>query len=100
MSYSFICYNCGDLFAKVPDSFTEQWLPLRAVCASCPPESEFWNWLPGSVMVDWDDGTYHAGLSDEVIKQEFLLHLNWAEKELRNEQENYHTGDIQQDNRL
>lgn len=85
LSYSFICYNCGDLYAKVEDSFTQKWGPIRGVCAKCPPESIFWNWLPGSVMLEWEDKPYHEGLSDEVVQREFELHLNWYEKELRNE---------------
>lgn len=83
VSYVFFCYNCGEIFAKAVTP-GKHYQSYRMACSSCPPESEEWNWLPGSVWCPWDK-EFNDSLPDAVIEREFYLHLAWAEKEMKNE---------------
>lgn len=83
-SYAFVCYSCGEVFARARRG-NSTFIAYRAVCPSCEPEAFFWNWLPGSIWLDWDNA-FNDALPDAVVAREFELHLAWWEKEIEDEQ--------------
>lgn len=86
-SYTFVCQTCGEVWAKA--FIREQvYLPLRTPCPQHPG-----SWLldgpPGSMWLDWDKA-FTDSFSDAVVRREFLLHLEHAEKEMQNESQASH----------
>lgn len=83
-SHIFYCYNCGEVFAKVVNGGT--YFAYRSCCTSCPPEGEYFNWLPGSIWTGNDE--FNNALPKPLIEREFWLHLAALEKENEDEAKN------------
>jgi hypothetical protein len=80
-SQSFFCSLCGDVYAKFPVTNTDtgevhSFTVNYGICRKCPSPG---NTVPGSVKCLWDSDL-EKYYPDEVLKGEFLRHLDFLEK--------------------
>lgn len=89
----FFCSVCQEVWAYLEFQNTS-WMPIHVTCKDHVDErSEYY--LPGSMFEGYQlDHIPSELLPNAFIAREFLLHLNWAEKESEHGKEANTTGDL------
>lgn len=80
--YAFFCPCCGDVWARCPiDGAPEDWMVWSLACRKHRVGQLG---VPGSLMLTWD-AAFNKGFPQEVIEWEFERHLEFIEKEMKND---------------
>lgn len=88
---AFFCPHCGDVWGRIAvlDSAGRQ-MPLYPITVACSQHPDSWN-VPGSMLAG-DLGELLPLLPEPILRREFEIHLQKAEREYLGQQAGAATG--------